>query len=122
MGWSTMLTKLLHRFGINLFTRIPLRAGTTFVGAMVYGVRKFDLVNGGRVYPPYAMYADWGNLPGFTMVPSLQQVSPWLGRMPQYGLVCRPQLPSLQPKPARLCLSTWCQCVQLHMLMSVAAF
>ena len=63
------------RFGINLFTRIPLSAGTTFVGAVVYGVRKFDLVSGGRTYPPYALYYSWGDVPGFTIVPSLQQVS-----------------------------------------------
>ena len=62
------------RFGINLFTRIPLSAGTVFVGALVYGVRKYDLVNGGRTYPPYALYYSWGDLPGFTVVPAVQQV------------------------------------------------
>ena len=64
------------RFGINLFTRIPLSAGTTFVGALVYGVRKVDLVSGGRTSPPYALYYDWGDLPGFTIVPALQQAPP----------------------------------------------
>ena len=64
--------------GINIFTRIPLRASALFVGSLVFGVRKFDLVEGGRVFPPYAAYHNWGNIPGFTIVPSKTEVLvPW---------------------------------------------
>lgn len=112
-AWHTELTRFGRRFGINLFTRIPLSAGTTFVGAMVYGVRKYDLVNGGRIYPPYAMYADWGNLPGFTMVPSLQQVRLWL----ELSLHIR-QLCSSVPRPSlAVFVSTWCRSVCAAMCM-----
>ena len=62
------------RVGVNIFTRIPLRASTLFVGSLVFGVRKFDLVAGGRVFPPYAAYHNWGTIPGFTIVPSKTEV------------------------------------------------
>ena len=62
------------RVGVNMFTRIPLNAGPLFVGSLVFGVRKVDLVAGGRVFPPYAAYHNWGNIPGFTIVPSKTEV------------------------------------------------
>lgn len=64
------------RFGINLFSRIPLSEGIKFVGALVIGVRKLDLVSGGRSSPPVAVYSDWSGSPGFTIVPSFTQAGP----------------------------------------------
>lgn len=62
------------RISVNLFSRIPLSEGVNFVGAMLFGVRKQDLVGGGRSQPPRAAYWDWSGSPGFTIVPSVTQV------------------------------------------------
>ena len=65
------------RFSVNLFSRIPLSAGLNFVGALVFGVRKADLVGAGRAQPPRAVYYDWSGSPGFTICPSITQVRCW---------------------------------------------
>ncbi|KAK9813754.1 hypothetical protein WJX73_007121 [Symbiochloris irregularis] len=62
-------------FSVNLFSRIPLSAGLSFVGALLFGVRKADLIGGGRSQPPRAVYYNWDGSPGFTICPSITQPS-----------------------------------------------
>lgn len=58
---------------MNMFTI----DGRTLLGANVYGVSKSDLLSGNFSNPSVVTYTHWDPYPGFTIVPSATQVSPF---------------------------------------------